>query len=153
MVVANGVVLQSGDAKTLTFQDTSTGTTSVTSRSLQISDSNGQNLATINMGVSLTANFAITADVWLSFLLTFVDNGTTYTKTVNYMSSQFYKLAQAGLAQFNNCGCLDDSITCNNIVKARESINAAITFFNIGDSVSCQTALNAADYYITNPTY
>lgn len=144
-----GVVTQSLDGETLTFTDSSTGIT-VTSRILTIYDSNGELLETIDMGGNLTATYNITADVYLSFILTL---NTTQTVTVNYISTQFYILAQARLASLLSYPCKCEGATCSTMVKARECINSAITYFNIGDGESSQLMLTAADYYILNPTY
>jgi len=153
-MAASGVISQSLSGNTLTFTDTSTGVGTITSRILTIYDSGGTLLDTIDMGAGLTATYGITSDVYLTFVLTLTnDAAETYTVTVNYISVRFYKNAQAALAALLSVPCSCEGIVCSGLVKARESINAATTYFNIGDAASSQIMLTAADFYILNPTY
>jgi len=142
-------ISQSSDGLTLTY--TYSTTLTVTTASLSIYDSNGTLLTTIDMGTNLSTTYGITADVYLSFVLN-VNTGADII-TTNYISTQFYKNAQAVLASVSNlpCGCI--GTTCSSLVKAREAINAATTYYAVGDSQNSQLMLNAADYYVLNPTY
>lgn len=150
MAVISGSVSQSSDAKILTFQDTSSGMSSVTSRVLVIKDAAGTTLTTINMGSTLTATYNITADKYLSFYLTIVNSGTTYNLQVNYMSQQFYNISQVQVIVNGGCSCDDNNELCTDSTKAREAINAALTYFNIGEGEDCQAMLDAANAYLVN---
>lgn len=152
-VVVSGNITQAADGSPLTFSDSSTGVGTLVSRVLVITDSNSVVLATINMGSTLTATHDITADIYATFTETIIDNTGTYVLVINYASVQFYNLAQAALAAQLAIPCNCDGASCTSLVKARESINAALTFTAIGDGQSAQIMLNNADYYINNPVY
>lgn len=142
-------ISQSSDGLTLTYTYV-TDLTPVTA-SLSIYDSNGTLLTTINMGTNLSTTYGITADVYLTFVLN-VNTGAA-TVTTNYISTQFYKNAQAQLASFSNLPCGCTGTACSSLVKAREAINSATTYYAVGDAQNSQLMLNAADYYVLNPTY
>ncbi len=148
-MATTAVITQDPTGQTLTY--TYTTTLTVTGAILTIYDSSGTLLTTINMGTVQTTTYGITTDVYLTFVLN-VNSGAAII-TTNYISTQFYKNAQAQLASFSNlpCGCA--GVTCSSFVKAREAINAAETFYAVGDGESSQLMLNAADYFILNPTY
>ena len=154
-VVCSGEVTQSGDAKTLTFTDTGTGYVNVTSRQLNIFDAYGALVNSINMGASLTAQQSITKDVWYSFILIVTDENGTYSPPypINYRSQQFYNLAQVQWTMADtDCGCTDNPL-CSLPAKADQAIDSSLTFFNIGDSVSCQAMLDAANFLINKAIY
>ena len=140
----SGTVTQSADGKTLTFTDTSSGV-SVTTRSLSIYDSNGDLLETINMGVSLTAEYDIATDVYLSFILTL--NGSL-TAEVNFLSTRFYDLQALTLEEALNCTCKSAKSLCNDAVKAMMAKDWAETYFIFGQGVNAQRNITAANTLI-----
>jgi hypothetical protein len=148
-MAASASVTQSIDGATLTFTDTSTDI-SVTSRILTISDANNIVLSTIDMGDDTTATFKISKDVYLSFDLLL--NGDTHY-ILYYISTQFYKNGQALLAAYSHYPTKCDGISQSSLTKAREAILAATTALSVQDGLKAQLMLDAADYYITHPTY
>lgn len=144
--MTKGVVTQSFDAKTLTYEDQSSGIGTVTGRSLAIYDANNVLLATIVMD-GVTADYVIAKDLYLKFIETIsIQDGQPVVVTLSFRSKQFYNLAQRDLV-LNGCECRN--ITCNDQTKAREAILAADTFFNIGDGVSVQYLLDKANILIS----
>jgi hypothetical protein len=149
--VGLATVTSSSDAATLTFTDNSTGIVTLVSRTLVVTDSNGNIVSTQNMGAAITATVGIFTDVYYSFVETIVDANGTYIVPVKFTSNQFYNIAQSKLAAVliqSNSTNLSNSLTI-----ARECINAANNFALTGDGTDAQISLTAANYYINNPTY
>lgn len=145
-MAAAGRVSQSFDAKTLTYTDESTGIGTVTNRVLKIYDANGEELTSIIMG-GVTATYLISKDRYLKFIETIsIQAGADVVVTVNYMSKQFYRLAQVNKSIFG-CGCKD--ALCSDKTKASAAIEEADTKFNIGDGPNCQFLLDAANLLIS----
>lgn len=148
-VVFSANVTQAADGSPLTFTDTSTGVTGLVSRTLNIYDSDDELLTSINMGVSLTAEYAITTDQYLSFVEVIVDGSGTTTGTVNFLSTAFYEIAFANAiaalpADFN---CGSNTLTYIDIADLYKQ--AAERYALSALAPAAQNAINAANYYIT----
>lgn len=104
--VASGIVTNNLAGDLLNFTDTGTYTAPIVSRSLQINDYQGNPLATINMGASLTANYPITADGYYIFILSVTDaTGVVPPATINYLAIGFYTLAYDAIILPVACSC------------------------------------------------
>lgn len=138
----NGVV-------TLTYTDTSTGIGTITSRTLNIYDSNGDLLQTINMGTNPVATYDISSDLYLSFRETIVDNTGTYSGEVDYLSTVFYNVSFVNvLAQLDcNCNCGNEQLNYTDIADLY--LSGAEASALLSNPVSAQAYITAANYFIT----
>lgn len=109
---ATGEVSNSQDGKTLTYTDTGSYT-GLVSRILNIYDSNGILLDTIDMGVLLVATYAITADGYYTFICTVFDNtGGPFIATKNFLAENIYIAALLNFLSSLGCcnGCIPENI-------------------------------------------
>lgn len=142
-VVVKGEVTQSLDGRDLTFTDQSTGVGTLISRILVIYDADGDILTTINMGGTLTAPYDITADAYFSFVETIIDNTGTYTLIVNYLSTTFYEITYAPLA--NKLDCCSCEEKCLNIYKSDIAKNVAELFASRSVAALAQSNIEDAN--------
>lgn len=145
-VPANGVVV-------LTFTDTSTGVGTLISRTLNIYNSLGIIVDTVNMGAMLTATYSISADGYYSFVETIIDNTGTYVLTVNYVATAFYQYAfsQAVAALTSLCGVIYGQVY--NLSYAEINKNSAIDMALFGQGVNAQSLITYANFLIATPYY
>lgn len=147
MSVATATVTQVNlTGSPLLWQDTGSYGT-IVSRTLVISDYLGNVITTQNLGTALNYQFVVTSDSWYSFVCIVVDNTSTFTSTVYYVSTGFYW--NTYLAQFNatNCGCNGNN--CN-LELSQLSLQAALRF-NLGglpNAASAQKAIVAANFFV-----
>ena len=147
-VVASGNVTQSANGNVLTFTDTSTGIGTLTSKTLVIYDSNGAILTTIAMGAGLTATYNITADLYMSFVMTIIDNTGTYPFTYNFLSTTFYDTNLANIVAQMGCGCGTDN---ENLIYADIGEifkSAALRDALSALAVAAQSMITAANNYL-----
>ncbi len=134
---------------TLLFTDTTTGVGTLVSRILNIADVNGNVIATINMGSSLTATFQILSDAYYSFTETITDNTGTYTGTINNVYTAFYDyiysqvIAQLGCS----CDCGSEDIRYYDIAQMYK--NAAIADALTGSGIAAQNNITMANNLIS----
>lgn len=147
MSTASGSVSNNISGTLLTFTDTGSYGT-IISRTLVINDSNGVLLTTINMGANLTATYAITADAYLTFILTVVDNTGTFTATVNYLAYGIYIVSFLTKLANSGCGCTGNF--CN-VDIAEIFLSEAQNFALFGIGPSSQANITAANVYINIP--
>lgn len=150
-------VTQDITGETLTFHDDSNYgsndqsylVTSFSSRIVSVYGADGSLLGTVTFsGTSLTATYTIVSDVYLSLQSVFtLAAGGTETGTTNYMSRQFYDIQQASNVIDPQCKCGCNPL-CSDTTKANAAMNAAVTFFSVGNAVDCQIQLNAANVLI-----
>lgn len=138
----SGKVSQSLDGTILTFEDDSTGLPTITSRILTIYGPTGTELEEIDMGSDLTAEYEITGDQWLRFVLNLNDGA--YETTVNFLAEGFYYKELINQSRGN---CCSDSL-CSNNAKAMISDKAALFYTQYSFAVNADTAIKAADAYI-----
>lgn len=124
--------------------DTSTGLPTITSRVLTVFDATGTLLATINMGSSPTATYAVTGDQWLRFVLTL--NAGAYTATGDFLLENFYYNGLVNNVK-TGCGCSGNSL-CSDTTKAMLSDKAAVFYATYGLAVNSDTCIKAADALI-----
>jgi len=142
---SSGTVTNSIGGTVLTFTDTGSYTAPIVSRSLQINDYNGNPLATINMGASLTAIYNITADQYITFILSVTDNtGVVPPATVNYLAQGFYTIAYLNAITQSGCGC--NGVFCN-LDIAENFLKAAQRFGIAGNGVAAQSNILAGNVY------
>lgn len=135
---------------TLIFTDTSTGLGTVTSRVLTIYNSNTVLIDTINMGLSTTATYVVTADQYLSFVETISDNvGGPYTGTVNYLVTTFYQTAFANAMAALPPDFMCASNTLNYIDVSYLYFQASERYALSALAPAAQNAIVAANYFIT----
>lgn len=146
-VVTKGEVTQDPSGSPLTFTDQTTGLGTIISRNLSIYDGNGNLLATINMGGSISTDLDITADGYFSFIEVIVDNTGTYTALVNYLSTAFYEITYAPLA--NKLDCCGNEEKCINLYKGEICKSDAILFFERGVAELAQSNIEAANLFLT----
>ena len=150
MSVCSGEVSTSLDGKTLTFLDTGTYGT-VTSRILNILDVYGNVLTQINMGASLTATYAITADAMLQFILN-VNDGAAETCTVNYLAQGIYAATYLNIIKLVGCSCNCSNETYQELSVA-ELFLAAANRFALGTfsvyAISANNNIIAANNMLT----
>jgi len=142
-VVTKGEVTQSLDGTVLTFTDQSTGVSTLVSRILVIYNSDGDVLTTINMGNTLIATYEITADGYFTFVETIVDNTGTYTLNISYLSTTFYEITYAPLAnKLDCCGCEEK---CTNIYKSLIAKDVAELFASRAVATLAQSNIEDAN--------
>lgn len=146
-VVTKGEVTQDPSGSPLLFTDQTAGLGTIISRSLDIYDGNGNLLDTIDMGGNLTATYDITADGYFSFIETIVDNTGIYTLLKNYLSTAFYEITYAPLA--NKLDCCGNEEKCLNLYKAEICKADAILFFERGVAELAQSNIEAANLFLT----
>lgn len=140
-LTVTGVVTSNPSGNTLTFTDTTTGVGTLVSRTLNIYNANGVLLTTINMGATLSTTYSITADQYLSFVETIIDNTGTYTGTVNIVSDGFYWVANLNmLVLFNPNFC--------NITISLAFLAAAQRYGLAGNGIAAQANIILANYYV-----
>lgn len=140
---ASGTVTTNLAGTQLTFTDTGSYGT-VSSRTLTISNANGVVLVTANMGSQLTYVYNITADAYLTFVLTVIDNLGTVTATVNYVAFGYYSAAYLNKIAVSNCGCGD----FENLEIAELFFTASQRFALAGLGVPSNSNIVAANVYI-----
>lgn len=146
-VITAGKVTQSNDGTILTFTDETTGIGTLVSRILVITDSNNTVVNTINMGATLTGNQGITKDVFYTFTETIVDNTGTYTVIVTYLSTAFYEIVYAPLAnKLDCCSCVE---RCLNLYKGEISKSDAEAFALRNVATLAQSNIDAANIFLT----
>lgn len=150
--VFSAAVTQAADGSPLTFTDNSTGIVSLVSRILNIYDSNGTLLTSINMGVTATATYAISADGYFSFVLITIDANGTHTGPKNYLSSTFFKITFVNvIAQLGaNCNCGSEQLTYADIAQLYKT--TADTYALLGLGTAAQTAITTANVLISGVT-
>lgn len=133
----------------LIFADTSTGVGTLVSRILTIYNSNAVLVSTINMGATLTANYVITTDQYLSFIETIIDNTGTYVLTVNYLSTTFYQISFANAIAALPCdfNCGNEQLTYIDISNLY--FQTAKRYALSALAPAAQNAINTANYFIT----
>lgn len=140
------ITLGSLSGSPLVYTDTGTYGT-IVSRTLVISDYQGNVLETVNMGATLTYSYSITADNWYQFVCTVIDNTGTFVTTIYYVSTGFYWATY--LAQFvaTNCGCTGNN--CN-LEISQSLLQAALRFNLAGQSgaASAQACIIGANYFV-----
>lgn len=137
---------------TLTFTDTSTGVTGLISRTLVITDPTGLVLQTINMGVTLTATYAVTSDQYLTFTETIVDGSGTTIGVKSYVCTAFYDYLYPTLIAAITCEN-DTYGQIFNLSKAELYKSAAITNGEFGLGVSANALIIQANFFLTTPYY
>jgi hypothetical protein len=152
MATYTGVVTQSANGQVLTYTDTSSNVGTVTSRILNIYDSNEVLVDTINMGASLTATYNITTDVYLSFIETLVDDGVNHEITVNYLSTIFYEITFAPLIAAQNCDT-DVFGLIYNLTRASLFKESAEIYAEFGVGQNAQANITQANFYLVTPYY
>ena len=145
-VVVSGNITQSSDGTVLTFTDTTTGVGTLTSRVLVITDSNNVVVATINMGATLTATTTITKDVFYTFVEIIVDNAGTYILTITFLSTAFFEITFAPLANKLDCGTPEK---CLNLYKGLIAKADAEAFALRNVATLAQSNINAANVFLT----
>ncbi len=154
-VVVSGNVaasIPSAGVVTLTFTDTSTGVGTLVSRTLVITNANGVIVDTINMGSVLTADYDISADQYLTFTETIIDNTGTYTLIVNYISTSFFEYAFANaIASITSEN--DTYGTIYNLSRADDYKMAAETYGLYGIGVTANALIVQANFYVNTPYY
>lgn len=138
---------------TLTFTDTTTGVGTLVSRVLNIYDCNGVLLDTINMGAILTANYYITADMYLMFIETIVDNTGTYNGEVNFVSTSFYMSVYAPAVAAVQNYCCDTFGKVSNLSNAQNNRYAAVDMAVFGQGVVAQNLITEANFLVNTPYY
>ena len=152
---ANFTMVQSSDGLTLSFADTSNYITndqgylvgSFSSRQLVLLDANGAAITTINLGASLTADYAITADVWVNATLnlTGINPVPNYTKNLLFpfdrITKNLYRKALKG-------GCCGNPLVDNALSEADRFFRGAETSAPSGDGPGWQDDINSAFAYL-----
>lgn len=146
--VGKGVVTQSADGTILTFTDQSSGIGTLVSRTLVITDSNNVVVSTTNMGATLTANQAITKDVFYTFTESIADNtGALPNVVVTYLSTAFYELIFAPLAnKLSLCECVEK---CLHLYKGEIAKSDAEQFALRNIATLAQSNIDAANLFLT----
>lgn len=152
MATYTGLISQSSNGTVLTYTDTSSGIGTVTSRILNIYDSNDVLLDTIGMGSSLTATYDITTDVYLTFIETLVDDGVTHVITVNYLSTAFYEITFAPLIAAQNSDT-DVFGLIYNLTRASLFKESAEIYAEFGVAQNAQANITQANFYLVTPYY
>ncbi len=138
----------------LTFTDTTTGITGLSSKTLVITDPLGTVLDTISMGAGTTATYDITSDQWLRWVLTVVDANGTSTATVDYVSIAFYQSvfapAVAALTNLETCNIFGQA---QNLSLAELNKNAALDMAQFGQAVQSNALIIYANYLANTPYY
>lgn len=147
---ASGNVTSSNGGLILTFTDSGNYGT-VTSRVLNIYDPNGVLLQTYNMGANLTQNYPVTADQYLSFVLTVIDNTGTFTATVNYLAEGIYIAAYLKRITALGCNCDCHSRILCNLIAGERFLSAAERFALSGLGVAANSNIQAANVYVNLP--
>lgn len=157
---ATGNVSQSQDGKTLTFHDTSPygdndenlDITDFTSRTVIVYDADVNVLGTIDLGATnLTGTFQITKDGPYRLQPTLVSNEPhTYLSEVDYLSKQFYYLAQKNYVKLITCGDCCQSKASDYASDALECVYSADNNLLVNDLVSAQSDMDAATTFINN---
>lgn len=140
----SGVVTNNLAGNLLTFTDTGSYGT-VSARTLVIKNSVGTVLTTINMGSSLTATYAISADAYFEFDLSVTDGSGTYTCVVDYVAYGFYTIAYLNQFSASNCGC---DLNSDNLDIAEKFLQAAFRFNIANNPAASQANILAANYYV-----
>lgn len=147
-VVVSGNITQNPTGTPVTFTDTSSGVSGLVSRTLVITDANGNVLQTTNMGATLTAIYPLTKDLYLVFTETIVDNTGTYVLVKNYLSEVFYQIAFSNAIAIYGCNCQPSQ--CSIYDKAEQFKSAAEIFASRGLAPAAQSCMDAANKYIGN---
>jgi len=141
----SATVTQSADGTSLTFTDTSTLSGGLVSRSLVITDQNGDVLDTVNMGSALIATYIIDADGYFTFTETLIDGTGPHTVVINYLSTAFYEIAFANTISLSGCSCAP----CDYADNSYYLMQAAIRFALGGFGVAAATNITAANILIS----
>lgn len=138
---------------TITFTDTTTGISGLVSRTLVIKDDNGNTLDTISMGSNPVATYTLTADTYLSFTESIIDNSGLSVGNFTYLSDSFYQynfsMAVAGISS----QCCDTFGILNNLYQAEVNRNAAIYMATFGQGVNAQALITNANFLVSTPYY
>lgn len=149
MSAASATITNSLDGKTLTFNDTGSYGT-IISRSLQVNDFNGNPLSTINMGLTLTTPYGITADQWIQFVLTVVDNTGTFTVTKNYLAEGIYTALFLNIMKQLGCSCNCSQEAFENLFIGEIFLMTAERFAIGSAPISAENNIVAANLYINS---
>jgi hypothetical protein len=130
----------------LVWQDTGSYGT-IVSRTLVITDYEGNVLENVSLGATLTYDFTISADAWFCFTGTIVDNTGTYTSVVYYVSTGFYWATYLEQFTSTNCGCTGVN---RNLELSQLQLQAALRFNLAGASgaAAAQNCIIMANYFV-----
>lgn len=143
-MASSGSVASNLAGTILTFTDTSVDLPPITSRVLTIYSPTGELLDTIDMDGSLTADYAITNDQWVQFILTL--NVGAYIVTVNVLAENIYYNGLVNETK-SNCGCGNNSL-CSDSAKAMMSERGAVFYNMYGFAVNSDKLIKVADALI-----
>ncbi len=129
------------------FTDTTTGIGTLVSRTLNIYNSDSVLVDTVDMGTSLTATYGISADAYLSFEETIVDNTGTYIGTFNIQTTIFYDITYVNTVAQLGCSCGGESV--NYIDISLLFRNAALILAAFGLGSAAQNNITAANTFIS----
>jgi hypothetical protein len=147
-VLTSATITQDPTGTPVTYTDTSTGVTGLISRTLTITDANGNVLQVVNMGSTLVYNFPMTKDLYLSFGLVIIDSTGTYPLTKNYLSTVFYQIAFSNAIATYGANCNPNK--CSIYDKSLQYKTAADIFASRGLAPAAQQSIDAANKYIGN---
>jgi len=136
----NGVAL-------LTFLDASTGVGTLVSRTLNIYDSDSVLVDTVDMGAVLTATYGISADSYLSFVETIIDNTGTYIGTFNMETTVFFDITFVNTVAQLGCSCGSEQVNYIDISLLFRSAALILAAFGLG--VAAQNNITAANTFIS----
>lgn len=162
--VVKPLVSQSGDNTNLIIIDSSNYTTNtegitsaeVISRSVAVTDSMGNAVATVLLVADGNGNFTgelpVIADFFYSYLLTItLPASVVKTGNTTYVSTGYYNAVFISVMtkQLGDCGCCSGTL-CTNLFWASQNYNASIIFGakNLGDLA--QQSIDAANQFVNS---
>lgn len=152
---AEFTISQISDGFTLNFVDQSNYATSspvinvsdFSARELVLLDSAGNSIQTVNLGTDLTAEIAITADVWVNATLNLTGINPVGNYTKNYLfpfdriTKNLYRKALKG-------GCCSNPLVENALSEADRFFRGAEISAPAGDGPGFQEAIDSAYAYL-----
>lgn len=138
---------------TVTFTDTTSGVSGLVSRVLVISDDNGNVLATIPMGAVLVATYQISADMFLAFQETIVDDSGTSIGNFSFTTNAFYISAFTQAVVALPTQCSDKFGVIANLSNAQNNMFAALDAGLFGQGVVSQQLITYANFLVVTPYY